>query len=133
MTTTITNTIPNMKTQNKIERIIGLRKEVKTLTKEIKEELIHFVIQGFMNKGFINDPRKDYNQRGLYNPELKISIWVSGVNETTVSVNSHLMKNQGMDWDTQKVNGVVNWNFTKKTFDEYYNTTFQKKVKSISK
>jgi hypothetical protein len=120
-----------METINKIERIIELRKEVKTLTKEIKQELVDFVIQGFKNKGFINDPREDYNQRGLYNPELKISVWVSGVNETTVSINSHLMKNQGMDWDYQKVNGVVNWDFTKKTFDKYYNTIFLKKVEKI--
>ena len=120
-----------MNTQNKIERINELKKEVKNLNKEIKEELVNFITQGFKNKGFINDPREGYNQRGLYNPELKISVWVSGVNETTVSVNTHLMKNQGMDWDNQKVNGVVNWNFTKKTFDEYYNTTFQKKVEKI--
>jgi hypothetical protein len=120
-----------MKIQNKIERITELRKEVKTLTKEIKEELVDFIIQGFKNKGFINDPREGYNQRGLYNPELKISVWVSGVNETTVSVTSHLMKNEGMDRDYQKVNGVVNWNFTKKTFDNYYNTTFQKKVEKL--
>jgi hypothetical protein len=120
-----------METINKIERIIELRKEVKTLTKEIKQELVDFVIQGFKNKGFINDPREDYNQRGLYNPELKISVWVSGVNETTVSVMAQLMKNQGMDWDYQKVNGVVNWDFTKKTFDKYYNTIFIKKVEKI--
>ncbi len=120
-----------METINKIERIVELRKEVKTLTKEIKQELVDFVIQGFKNKGFINDAREGYNQRSLYNPELKISVWVSGVNETTVSVNSHLMKNQGMDWDYQKVNGVVNWDFTKKTFDKYYNTIFLKKVEKI--
>ena len=120
-----------METINKIERIVELRKEVKTLTKEIKQELVDFVIQGFKNKGFINDAREDYNQRGLYNPELKISVWVSGVNETTVSVSSHLMKNQGMDWDYQKVNGAVNWDFTKKTFDMYYNTIFLKKVEKI--
>jgi hypothetical protein len=41
------------------------------------------------------------------------------------------MKNQGMDWDYQKVNGVVNWDFTKKTFDKYYNTIFLKKVEKI--
>ena len=120
-----------METINKIERIIELRKEVKTLTKEIKKELVDFVIQGFKNKGFINDSREGYTQISLYNPELKISVFVSGVNETTVSINSHLMKNQGMDWDYQKVNGVVNWDFTKKTFDKYYNTIFIKKVEKI--
>jgi len=40
-----------METINKIERIVELRKEVKTLTKEIKQELVDFVIQGFKNKG----------------------------------------------------------------------------------
>lgn len=118
--------------QNKIEKITELRKEVKTLTKDIKEELIDSLIQGFKNKGFVNDPRKGYEERSLYNPTLKVSVRIVGLNEVSVSISTHLMKNDGMNWDNrQKIHSEVNWNFTKKTFDKYYDTTFKSKVERI--
>ena len=118
--------------QNKIEKITELRKEVKTLTKDIKEELIDSLIQWFKNKGFIDDPRKGYGERSLYSPTLKVSVWIVGLNEVSVSINTNLMKNNGMKWDDrQTIHSEVNWNFTKKTFDKYYDTTFKAKVERI--
>lgn len=123
-----------MTTLNKITRITELKKEMKTLKKGLKEEMIDFVIQNFKNKGFINDPRKGYSEISLYNPTLKVSIRVVGLNEVSVSINAHLMKNEGMNWDDrQKIHSEVNWNFTKKTFDKYYDTTFKAKVERIKK
>ena len=121
-----------MTTLNKITRITELKKEMKTLKKGLKEEMIDFVIKSFKNKGFIDDPRKGYGERSLYNPTLKVSVWIVGLNEVSVSINTHLMKNKGMNWDNkQKIHSEVNWNFTKKTFDKYYDTTFKAKVERI--
>ena len=121
-----------MTTLNKITRITELKKEMKTLKKGLKEEMIDFVIKSFKNKGFTDDPRKGYEERSLYNPKLKVSVWIGGLNEVSVSINTHLMKNKGMNWDDrQKIHSEVNWNFTKKTFDKYYDTTFKAKVERI--
>jgi hypothetical protein len=121
-----------MTTLNKITRITELKKEMKTLKKGLKEEMIDFVIKSFKNKGFTVDPRKGYEERSLYNPTLKVSVRIVGLNEVSVSISAHLMKNDGMNWDDrQKIHSEVNWNFTKKTFDKYYDTTFKSKVERI--
>jgi hypothetical protein len=121
-----------MTTLNKITRLTELKKEMKTLKKGLKEEMVDFVIKSFKKKGFIDDPRKGYGERSLYSPTLKVSVWIVGLNEVSVSINTNLMKNNGMKWDDrQTIHSEVNWNFTKKTFDKYYDTTFKAKVERI--
>ena len=102
----------------------------------IKEERFDYIKRQFMRRGFITDPRgEDYN-RGLYNPELNITIWIAGIGNVTAGIHVYDMSENGTTWGKafyELHQGCeIRFNFTKKSFDSFYNVTFMNRVKKLN-
>jgi hypothetical protein len=100
-------------------------------------EMIKSLQDEFRKKGFIEDPRGEHYKRSLYNPELKISVYISGVRKSYVGVDVYDMVNDGMNWGTEynKISSgaEIKFKFKDKSFEDFYRVTFQNRVKKLKK
>jgi hypothetical protein len=124
-----------MNVVEKVERVKVLKNEIKSIRVDFQTEMFDYIHQEFRKLGFITDPRGNEYERGLYNPELKISIWVQNISENGAGINVYDMINDGMNWGDKvsKVGGHTRFNYIKTSFDKYYGTTFKKQVKKLGK
>jgi hypothetical protein len=97
--------------------------------------MVTFILDEFKKRGFVIDPRGESYGRGLYNPELKISIWVGNVTNLSVGILVIDMVNDGMNWGStykELKNGCdIRFNYLKQDFEKFYNTTFKNRVKKL--
>jgi hypothetical protein len=100
-------------------------------------EMINSLQNEFRKKGFIEDPRGIDYSRSLYNPETKISVYISGVLKSYVSINVVDMVDDGMNWGAayKKISSgtEIKFKFKEKSFEYFYNVTFQNRVKKLKK
>ena len=125
----------------KVIKIGQLKTEGRKLQKEIGDELFNFVMEEFKILGFIEDPRQIQKRRGLYNPELGISIWVGNITSKNVKIGLNKMTNNGLDYDREVISRMgqfyfvngneINWSYTKDTFDTFISDVFTKRVEVI--
>ena len=87
-----------MNVVEKVERVKVLKNEIKSIRVDFQTEMFDYIHQEFRKLGFITDPRGNEYERGLYNPELKISIWVQNISENGAGINVYDMINDGMNW-----------------------------------
>ena len=101
-----------------------------------KVEIFENVHQEFKKRGFVTDPRGEAYGRCLYNPETNVSIHVGNIGKSSAGISVFDMSNNGMNWGEaykKLKNGVmVRFNFNTKTFDKFYNTTYQNRVKKLN-
>jgi hypothetical protein len=123
-----------MTTTDRITKVKTLNYEIKSIQSGLKSEMVNFILDEFKQRGFVNDPRGEFYGRGLYNPELKASIWVGGVTDLSVSILVTDMVNDGMNWGVayKQLNGCdIRFNYLKQDFERFYNTTFKNRVKKL--
>ena len=125
-----------MKTvQDKIERIKEIKNEIKGIKKDLKVDMFDFVMGELKERGFIIDPRGAGYERSLYNPETKFSVRIGGITELSVSMNIHLMDKDGMEYHSRSSElstGAILFNFTKKSFDKFFNGPLTNYIKKIN-
>jgi len=117
----------------KVERVKVLKGEIKSIRADFQTEMFDYIHQEFRKLGFVTDPRGEAYERGLYNPELKISIWVQNITVNSAGINVYDMVNDGMDYG-KKYNKIVaglRFNYSKVSFEKFYNTTFKNRVKKL--
>jgi hypothetical protein len=122
--------------QEKINRISELRDEIKIIRDGLPDEMFEFIMESFRQRGFVEDPRgENYADRGLYHPEMKVSVRLIDMNQNSFGITAHPMKNNGLEWDNEVVRlntgSEVNWNFFTQTFDKYFNNKFVKRVNKM--
>jgi hypothetical protein len=124
-----------MTTTDKITKIQELNNEIKSIQSDFKPEMINFILDEFKKRGFVIDPRGESYGRGLYNPELKISIWVGNVTNLSVAILVTDMVDDGMNWGVaykELKNGCdIRFNYLKQDFEKFYNTTFKNRVTKL--
>lgn len=122
-----------MEILEKIDRMVELKSEVKTLKNDFQTELFEYVINEFRKKGFITDPRGEQYKRGLYCPKTKINIHVGNITTNSVSISIRDMVDDGMKWGTayQYMGGSVSFVYTKESFDKFYQKTYTKHVNKL--
>ena len=124
-----------MTTTDKIAKVQGLNNEIKSIQSSLKPEMETFILDEFKKRGFGIDPRGASYGRGLYNPELKISIWVGNVTNLSVAMLVTDMVDDGMNWGSaynELKNGCdIRFNYLKQDFEKFYNTTFKNRVKKL--
>lgn len=124
-----------MTTTDKIAKVQGLNNEIKSIQSGLKPEMETFILDEFKKRGFVIDPRGESYGRGLYNPELKISIWVGNVTNLSVAMLVTDMVDDGMNWGSaynELKNGCdIRFNYLKQDFEKFYNTTFKNRVKKL--
>ena len=123
-----------MTTTEKIDKVQGLNKEIKSIQSLLKPEMVTFILDEFKKRGFVIDPRGESYKRGLYNPELKVSIFVQNVTNLSVSILVIDMVNDGMNWGVayKELNGTnIRFNYLKQDFEKFYNTTFKNRVTKL--
>ena len=124
-----------MTTTDKIAKVQGLNNEIKSIQSSLKPEMETFILDEFKKRGFVIDPRGESYGRGLYNPELKISIWVGNVTNLSVAMLVTDMVDDGMNWGSaynELKNGCdIRFNYLKQDFEKFYNTTFKNRVKKL--
>lgn len=136
-----------------IDKLIGLKNEIKTTKnkfkldllkgelkihkKEFQKEMFKYIQEEFKKRGFIADPRGDVYYRFLYNPQTKVSISIGNITTTSVDISVIDMVNDGLEWGTayRKLNTgtAISFNFTKKTFDDFYYITYTNRVNKLNK
>ena len=126
-----------MEILEKVIKVGQLKTEGRKLQKEIGDELFNFVMEEFKVLGFIEDPRQIQRRRGLYNPELGISIWIGNITSKNVKIGLYKMTNNGLDYDREVISRMglngneINWSYTKDTFDTFISDVFTKRVEVI--
>lgn len=103
-----------------------------------KMEMFEYVQQEFKKRGFVTDPRGEAYGRSLYNPETKVSVHVGNIGKSSAGISVIDMVNDGMNWGKAYLNlnlkngTEVRFNFKTKTFDKFFNTTYQNRVKKLN-
>ena len=123
-----------MTTTDKIDKVQGLNNEIKSIQSGLKPEMVTFILDEFKKRGFVIDPRGELYERSLYNPELKVSIFVGNVTNLSVAILVTDMVNDGMNWGVayNQLNGsVIRFNYLKQDFEKFHNTTFKNRVKKL--
>jgi hypothetical protein len=123
-----------MTTTDKIAKVQGLNNEIKSIQSGLKPEMVTFILDEFKKRGFVIDPRGELYERSLYNPELKVSIFVGNVTNLSVAILVTDMVNDGMNWGVayKELNGIdIRFNYLKQDFEKFYNTTFKNRVKKL--
>jgi hypothetical protein len=117
----------------KVERVKVLKSEIKSIRVDFQTEMFDYIHQEFRKLGFVTDPRGEDYKRGLYNPELKISIWVQNITVNSAGINVYDMVNDGMNYgkNYNKIVGGLRFNYSKVSFEKFYNTTFKNRVKKL--
>jgi len=119
----------------KITKLQELNKEIGSIKNNFKTDMFNFIIGEFEKRGFVTDPRGKGFERGLYNPELKVSIHVGNISNMSVGISVIDMVNNGMNWGTaynSLTNGTeIRFNYLKNDFEKFYNTTFKNRVKKL--
>ena len=122
-----------MEILEKINRMVELKSEVKTLKNDFQTELFEYVKSEFQKRGFVESPKgKDY-ERHLYSPETGINVYISGISVYSVSICVIDMVDNGMNWGTayKYMGGPVSFVYTKETFDKFYQKTYTNRVNKL--
>ena len=102
-----------------------------------KVEIFENMQNEFRKRGFVTDPRGDAYGRSLYDPNTKFSVHIGNVGTVTAGICVIDMVNDGMNWGTaykKLSNGCeIRFDFKRKTFYEFYNTTYTNRVRKMKK
>lgn len=119
---------------DKIQKMSQLKTELNDFKNEFKIEMGQYIKEELNKRGFIDDPRGYYNGVSFYNPDTKMTFHICHIGELSVSITIYKMINDGMNFHSQNYNfGPLNFNFHKKTFDQFFNTDFSKRIKKMDK
>ncbi len=110
-----------------------LKREISKIQKQLKSDVFEYVMDGFKRYGFVEDPRGgSYISRGLFNPELGISVWVGDITVKNVLIQVFKMVDGGMDYHREQSPTDVRWTFNEIEFDVYMGKQFKKRVDSLT-
>jgi hypothetical protein len=118
-----------------------LKREISKIQKQLKSDVFEYVMEGFRRYGFVEDPRGgSHTRRGLYNPELGVSVWVGDITVKNVLIQVRKMVDNGLNYDmetTQKLIGYrpssdIRWTFDEIDFDVYMEKKFKKRVELLT-
>jgi hypothetical protein len=122
----------------KVDRLKELKREVKSLTKEMQTDMFGYVLQEFRKRGFVTDPRNDGRERSLYNPVDKVSIHIGNITQNSVSISVSDMINDGMNWGSAynkiyfQSGKTILFNYLKVDFDKFYDKVYQKRANLLN-
>lgn len=101
-------------------------------------DMIEYIQQEFKKRGFVTDPRGETYDRSLYNPETKVSVYVGNIGKVSAAIHVIDMINDGMNWGNAhsklnlKSGTEIRFKFKTKTFDEFFNVTYQNRIKKLT-